>query len=363
MDRKHIPVERWAAYTIVGAGALLFLRFFLSPLCFGLLPFACAWALAYITRPLAFFLHKHLHWRMGICHAGLVLLLLGLVFSGLFFALRRASLELLAVGEGLLSDGGWLERLLQDIGTWGGELAARFPFLAAFGFGEGGEEIEKLLMGALQSGAASLGDFALRAAGAIVGNLPLWLLTVLVTVVSAFYFAVDLGGIHRTVLGILPPRVRDVLCRLKDGAWQTAIGYLRAYSLLMLIMFAMLCVGFLILGVQYAVLLSALFAFLDFMPVIGMEMLLLPWAVVMLSGGNWFLGFGLIVLYAVITVARQFIEPKIVGHHIGLHPIIALLSMYLGLQLFGFLGMLLLPVVLVTVRCAAEGGEKEAPDK
>lgn len=363
MDMKHIPVERWAAYTIVGAGILLFLRFFLAPVCFGLLPFAFAWALAYITRPLAFFFHRHLHWRMSICHAGIVLLLLALAFTGLFFALRRASLELLTFGEWLLSDGGWLDGFLRDFGTWGEALVARFPFLSSFGFGEGGEDLQKLLSDALRSGASSLGDFALRAAGAIVGNLPLWLLTVLVTVVSAFYFAVDLGGIHRTVLGILPPPVRNVLCRLKDGAWQTAIGYLRAYSLLMLIMFAMLCVGFLVLGVQYAVLLSALFAFLDFMPVIGMEMLLLPWAIVMLAGGNWFLGFGLIVLYAVITVVRQFIEPKIVGHHIGLHPLIALLSMYLGLQLFGFLGMLLLPVVLVTIRCAAEGGEKGAADK
>ena len=66
---------------------------------------------------------------------------------------------------------------------------------------------------------------------------------------------------------------------------------------------------------------------------------LIPWAIVELILGNFPLAIGLAVLYGVIVVIRNLIEPKIVGSQIGLNPIITLLSVYVGLRFFGLLGI------------------------
>jgi sporulation integral membrane protein YtvI len=203
---------------------------------------------------------------------------------------------------------------------------------------------------ALSEGLSALGELAVRTAGALVTALPGWTVFVLVTPIAAFYFAVDLGGIHERLLAVMPAKMREFAKRVKESVWSAAMGYLRAYLLLMLVTFLVLLVGFLILRVDYALLLAALFALLDFLPVIGIEILLLPWGAFAAFTGDPRLGVGLLVLYGVLTLARQFLEPRLVGQNLGLHPLLALVSMYAGLQLFGFLGLLLLPGVMLVLR-------------
>ena len=74
--------------------------------------------------------------------------------------------------------------------------------------------------------------------------------------------------------------------------------------------------------------------------------------------GDFPLGIGLLILYAIITVVRQSLEPRIVGHQIGLHPLVTLISMFVGVSLFGFLGLFGLPIA-VTVFVQLRRAEKE----
>ena len=362
MKLSQIPIERYAAYTVVGAGVILLLRLYLRAILLAALPFIVAWLLAYLMRPLALRLHRRMHLPLGATCVALVFLSLALSGTGLFLLARRAVLELVALASRLAADSGWFEGMIGSLADWWQGLAQRFPLLTSLGLSGDSETLRELFTAALNRGLGALGDFAARTAGELVAALPLWLVFVLVVLVAAFYFALDLGGIHRAVLDVLPTRVREFAVRLKEGAWNTAIGYLRSYLLLMLITFLMLVVGFLVLRVEYALLLAALFALLDFLPVIGIEILLLPWGVVAAFSGNIYLGVGLIVLYGVITAVRQFLEPRIVGHHLGLHPLLALASMYAGLQLFGLPGLMLLPAVLLTLRNALGKGRSEAAD-
>ena len=94
---------------------------------------------------------------------------------------------------------------------------------------------------------------------------------------------------------------------------------------------------------------AAVIALLDLLPVIGTGSVLIPWAVLALLGGESGLGWGLIVLYLVITVARNFLEPRIVGSSIGLPPLLSLVCVYAGLRLFGVLGAVLMPCAALTV--------------
>ncbi|MPN10462.1 hypothetical protein SDC9_157757 [bioreactor metagenome] len=55
-------------------------------------------------------------------------------------------------------------------------------------------------------------------------------------------------------------------------------------------------------------------------------------------------------LYLIITVVRNILEPKLVGEQIGLHPLIMLISMYVGVKIFGFVGLVALPVTIVVIK-------------
>jgi len=137
--------------------------------------------------------------------------------------------------------------------------------------------------------------------------------------------------------------------------------YIKSYSLLFLLTFVELSLGFWILGVKNAVLLAVVIAIFDLMPVLGTGGIVLPWALIALIAGNWGRGIGLLVLYLVITGIRQTLEPKIVGKQIGLHPLATLMAMLLGLKLFGILGLFGIPVVLAVATSMYRAKPKAKP--
>ena len=131
---------------------------------------------------------------------------------------------------------------------------------------------------------------------------------------------------------------------------------IKGYAILMLMTFLELLAGFLILRVKYALLLSLLIAVVDILPVLGTGTVLIPWGIAGLILKNTALGIGILVLYAVITVIRNFAEPKIIGKQIGINPLFTLLSMFIGIKLLGFAGVIIFPTALiVTVKYYSEG--------
>jgi predicted PurR-regulated permease PerM len=125
----------------------------------------------------------------------------------------------------------------------------------------------------------------------------------------------------------------------------------------MMITFVELFIILSILRVNYALPIAAIIAVLDILPVIGTGGIVIPWAIVELILKNYFLGVGLFILYFVVLVVRHIIEPRIVGRQIGLHPIITITAMYAGLRLFSVAGLLMGPVVAITVKYLNDEGK------
>ena len=126
----------------------------------------------------------------------------------------------------------------------------------------------------------------------------------------------------------------------------------------MLITFAVMLVGLVILRQPYALLLALIIAVLDLLPVIGVGTVLVPWSVYELVLGDTGVGIGLLILFAVHTFIRQFAEPKIVGKNLGVHPIVTLSLLYVGYSLFGFVGLLLVPIATVLIEVTV--GKKDS---
>ena len=348
MHLGKLPIERYAAYVIVLGGLFLVGRFLLLPLFFAAIPFLLAWGAAYLARPIALRIARYTHMPRGALSAIVVFLFLAGVCTLLFFGARRAALELFAFGQ-RLGDTGMLSSLAERLEAVWRELCLRFPFLSSLGEGNA------FFSDWLSRVGGAIGEWALSAAGRLVSALPAFFLFLGVTLCAAFYFALDLDGIHRGLRALLPERVHTALTRVKEGAFYAALGYLRAYLILAVITFGVLTVGFLLLGVDYAVLLSLLFAALDFLPVIGVNILLIPWAIFELIGGRYFLGFGLLILCGALALVRQFAEPRLISRRFGIHPLLSLAGMYIGLRLLGFLGLFVGPVLaMVAARVVGE---------
>ncbi len=122
--------------------------------------------------------------------------------------------------------------------------------------------------------------------------------------------------------------------------------------------FLLLLAGLLILKIRYAVLLALVIALLDLLPVIGTGTLLLPLSVLFFAQGDAWRGVGLLLLYAIVLLVRQFAEPRLIGQHLGIHPLLSLLSMYAGMQWGGMAGMLLLPAALLTAKAVWQTASK-----
>jgi predicted PurR-regulated permease PerM len=111
-----------------------------------------------------------------------------------------------------------------------------------------------------------------------------------------------------------------------------------------------------ILGVKYVLTISLLVGLADILPVLGPGAVFLPWIVWQFINGRTGMGISLLAVYIIISVVRQFLEPKIVGDNIGLHPLTTLISLYVGLQLGGAVGLILGPVtVVIFIACYRAG--------
>ncbi len=349
--------ERMASvlFCIVVGGAFFFLAFrYLFPILF---PFLAAWLFSLAVRPLATRASERFHISQKLCATVLLCLLVGGVVWTLGLLIRRLLGELTHLAERLLSAEGGLSGMLQGSVDYFETLTSGIPFLQRIGAGERFAAVKdrfnmgvtSLLEELLKSLSTGIPTFA----GRMISAMPTVLLAIVVTLIAGFTFCTEGGEIGEKLTGLLPVRLQRRLPSLRERVRGFCKGYLRAYLWLLLLTFAELLVGFLILGVDYAVLLSALIALVDMLPVLGVGTVLVPWSIILLLQKNYYLGFGLLILFFAVTVLRQIIEPKLVGKTLGLHPLLSLFASYAGWQLFGFFGMLVGPFLAMLAKSAA----------
>jgi sporulation integral membrane protein YtvI len=116
-------------------------------------------------------------------------------------------------------------------------------------------------------------------------------------------------------------------------------GYVFSYTIIIFCTFLETLIGFSILGIKYALILSVISAIFDVLPVLGVGSVYVPLAIFHLLSGKPVLGFGILILYALVFVIRQIIEPRILSSSLGLHPVAVLAAIFIGLKANGIAGM------------------------
>ena len=172
-----------------------------------------------------------------------------------------------------------------------------------------------------------------------------------IVVISTFFLILDYERIREKML---QSELGRNICRMVITCKETLKTYVRAQGLIMVLDGVVCTVAFYIVGQPYYLLLGPLAAVVDALPVLGIGMILLPYALYLLLSG--FVGKALIMVLAYVccVVIRQITEPKMIGNRIGMHPIYTIMSMYVGFRLFGIAGFLLGPVGVLIVHQVVE---------
>lgn len=193
-------------------------------------------------------------------------------------------------------------------------------------------------------------------------QIPTMLLNTLITIIMTCFLTADFDKVSNFVLAQLSDKKRRDFKRAKHLLKTSFLKILKAYGLIILVTFTEMLIGLTVLklvGVfksSYIVIIAAVTAVVDILPVLGTGTIIFPWAIYSLIVGNYGLAIGLIIIYAVIAVIRQIVEPKLVAGQLGLPPFMTIIGIFLGLKLFGFIGMLIMPILIIMVKLLNDEG-------
>jgi sporulation integral membrane protein YtvI len=186
--------------------------------------------------------------------------------------------------------------------------------------------------------------------------IPNLLIFLLFTFLSSFFFAKDKNKIISSIKSILPHDWYKKIEIIQSELIASTIGLIKAQIILILISTIITIAGLYILNVDYALTLGIICGILDILPVIGPSLIFVPWAIVALLLGNLKFSLSLIILHLFVSGMRQILQAKVIGTHLGLDPLLALISIYVGVRLFGFMGLFIGPMVAVIVKAIFQSG-------
>lgn len=193
-------------------------------------------------------------------------------------------------------------------------------------------------------------NFLLLQLFSLVMSLPHYFFLLIVSIIASFFFSRDYLIIKASLFRALPTKWQIPFRKVASGLNRALQGYIKAELLMVLLTGLESLIGLSILSVSYAHILAIVATLFDFIPIFGIGALYIPWAIWLLFTGNLRLGIGLLLLYGIIVLVRQLIEPKVIAHNIGLHPLTTLIAIYMGLMLLGFWGLMLGPAVVIAYK-------------
>ena len=347
-------------------------------------PFVVAFFLAMLLQRPVNFLSTKTPLKRGISSVIMVLFVLVIVGSILGLIIGRIVIELKGFFDYLLIKMEDAPAFVAQIQAWLSDTFSFLPKSLHESIMTATENFLNRLMGieakasadAIQAESSGI-DFSLLSSplGAVWGTakqIPMIAVGVLVCVVSCCFMTTDYRTLRDMILSQLSQKRQSAVIRTKQVTFSTLGKMGKAYSIILFVTFMEMLLGLSFLKLihvydsGYIFAIAFITAVVDIIPVLGTGTILIPWALWSLFTGDVGLGIGLLVVYAIISVIRQVIEPKLVASQLGLPPFVTIMAMYIGSQLFGFVGLFLLPITIMLLKVLNDEGvihifKKKAP--
>ena len=318
-----------------------------------LMPFLIAWLVTVIIRPVIELLIKKCHFSKGLAAA-----VVSVVFYAVFgFLLTVIGMRLIAMAKTVIV--GFPNYYNEKIEPFLIMVTEALLNFAGRLSPEASDVVRDFLMGFsanFESILTNASVTALRWLTTIAIRMPSGLLKVLITIIATVFISSDYPLLKRFVMAQLSERNQMLMREGRAHLVKTVGKYIRSYFLIMVITFAELYIGLKIIGQQRAAMIAALIAVLDILPVVGSGTILIPWTLISIVTQNYSMALKIGVLYLTITIIRNIIEPKIVGDHVGMHPVATLMAMVIGTYVFGPIGLLGLPIAIALFKSLNDEG-------
>lgn len=183
----------------------------------------------------------------------------------------------------------------------------------------------------------------------LVSWIPNAATVIVFSLLATFFISKDWHRISVNFKRLVPNKAmksgRKVFVDLKKAL----VGFFKAQFTLISITLIIVLIGLLVLRVKYAITIALIVGIVDLMPYLGTGLVFIPWIIYEIVMGNYGFALGLGILYTVVVVQRQVMEPKILSSNIGLTPLSTLIALFVGFKLIGFLGLIVGPVTLVLI--------------
>lgn len=307
-------------------------------------PFFLGLGLALAAEPMVHFLNKQLHIPRGVS-TGIAVSMTFCLLAAVAFILCAFALREMRSLSGMLPD---LENAARSGITltrdWLLGLSDRLPISIR-------PLVQDNVLALFSDGSTFVGKtlgYLLGVLGDLLGSIPDSALSLGTAVLSGYMLSAKLPKIRQKLRQRIPAeklaKLHSLLARLR----QTIGGWLKAQCKLMGVTFVIVVLGLILLRVTYAPVWALGICLVDALPVLGTGTILLPWSLVRLLQGDGARALGLLGIYVTVTLVRSVLEPKLLGHHLGLDPLMTLVAMYAGFRLWGVGGLILSPLLAVT---------------
>ena len=335
----HPGTQKYICALLVFAGAILFIRYLL-PL---LLPFILGAVLALAAEPLVSFLSGRLRIRRVLATA------IGISTAFSFLAFLVMALGAFAVRQlrelaGILPE---LEHSLQ-LGMETADrtlrnLTERVP-------GELGTVLTRNVDGLISGGDGFISRvtaYLLKLASGLLSHVPGSAVAVGTGIISSFMISAKLPTIRFRAKKFLPAEKLAPVITGANRLKSAVVGWLKAQAKLSAVTFGLMLLGFFLLRIPRAPMWALTVALVDALPILGSGAVLVPWSIIAFLQGDSGPAFGLLGLYAAAALIRSVLEPRFLGKHLGLDPLVTLVALYVGFRLWGIPGMILAPMLAV----------------
>lgn len=316
------------------------------------MPFVVGWIIAMIASPVVRFFEKRLKIKRKASTAFVIIAVIALVilvgyFAGVWLVeqvmhfaddipqiMESVKIELTEVGKKLSGAYAYLPKEVQN---------------TLNGLAEGIQEYS----GSLMSSASAP---TIEAVSRFAQSLPNIIISVIMSLLFAYFYVADREYIPDLAAKMLPHSLIERFDMIKRSFQRAVGGYFKAQFKIEFWMYFLLAIGFSILKVRYAFIIAVGVAILDLLPFFGTGTVLLPWAAIKFISGDYTTVIGLLIIWGVGQLARQIIQPKIVGDSVGLAPIPTIILLYVGYKAAGVIGMIIaVPIGIIIVNMYEEG--------
>ena len=327
---------------LIYAGIIIAICYFAFPI---FIPFLLALVVAIIFDPLIIDLQRKAKIKRHISAITVLTLFFGIVFFLIFCSVSTLTKETISIAKQVPAG-------FQHFVTENEKIQKLYNGLS--------DETKKYITDSSSTLATKATEIGSKYAGNIfdtVKHFPSYFIGFVIFMVAVYIISIELPRLKPQFLSFFEKgdsrnKVELTLDKLKSAI----VGYLKSQVTLGILTFAVSLIGLMIIGTANSFVMAIVIAVVDLIPVIGAGSVLIPWVIYSVATGNISTAIGLIILFTFTSAFRHTVEPKLLGHNIGLSPLLTLMSVYVGFHVLGVVGLILGPIMAIIFISLKEAG-------